>query len=65
MCCNRTLGEVGAGMIPHGVVSSTGWGDGAYVINVARRNGYVYFIEVLFIDDEEDSALSTEDSLGW
>ncbi len=30
LCCSRTLSEVGAGTIPYGCVSSSGWGDGFY-----------------------------------
>jgi hypothetical protein len=29
-CCDVTLGDVGAGVIPFGFVSSSGWGDGGY-----------------------------------
>src|SRR5262249_45854576 len=28
LCCDITLSDHGAGVIPHGVVSSSGWGDG-------------------------------------
>ena len=30
ICCDRTLSETGAGVIPFGCVSSSGYGDGGY-----------------------------------
>jgi hypothetical protein len=30
ICCDRTLSDIGAGVIPYGVVSSSGYGDGGY-----------------------------------
>ncbi len=54
MCCNRTLNDVGAGLIPHGVVSSSGWGDGRYPVRVSEHDGKVNHIEITFIEDEEE-----------
>ena len=31
ICCDRTLSEEGAGIIPFGCVSSSGYGDGSYI----------------------------------
>jgi len=36
ICCDRTLSEVGAGVIPFGCVSSSGYGDGSYECSVVR-----------------------------
>ena len=54
MCCERTLNSP-AGVIPHGVVSSSGWGDGAYDVKVSKLDGKVNHIEIIFIyeGDEE------------
>ena len=35
-CCDRTLDDNGAGTIPYGVVSSTGYGDGCYDMYVLK-----------------------------
>lgn len=60
MCCHTTQASEQVGVIPYGVVSSSGFGDGAYEVFFHReRNGYIDAVAVVFIDegcteDEED-----------
>jgi len=35
-CCDRTLAEMGAGVIPGGAVSSSGYGDGVYTCSTVK-----------------------------
>jgi hypothetical protein len=71
MCCDRTLGDVGAGLIPHGVVSSSGWGDGAYQVRADYCGRKIIYVEIIFIDEswKEDAmgeaVVTEEDKLGW
>ena len=52
-CCDITLSKIGAGVIPHGCVSSSGYGDGSYVGEVFRdRDGKIVGVVVTFIDDD-------------
>ena len=53
LCCDRTSGsEMGAGVIPHGVVSSSGFGDGSYRCFTQRDcAGYIIAIRIVFITD--------------
>jgi len=54
MCCARTLGKRPAGLVPFGVVSSSGWGDGGYEVFVRRdAAGAVEVVRIDFIPDEE------------
>ncbi len=55
LCCDRTSGsEIGAGVIPYGVVSSSGFGDGSYRCFTQRdREGYVTAIRIVFIKDRQ------------
>ncbi len=51
-CCNVTLSSMSAGVIPHGVVSSSGYGDGGYVaVKHLSRSGEIDFVFIVFIDD--------------
>ena len=61
MCCDRTLNESGAGVIPFGVVSSSGLGDGTYICEVAKEDDVVVAIQVNFLEEEEDNSLSPFD----
>lgn len=55
MCCDVTLNSPqGAGVIPHGAVSSSGYGDGSYPLRIARKAKYVVAVRLLFIGDEND-----------
>jgi len=58
ICCDRTLSEVGAGVIPWGVVSSSGYGDGSYDAYYLEQDGKVVAIAIDFLmfNDEEESA---------
>ena len=55
VCCDRTMsGELGAGIIPYGVVSSSGFGDGSYQCFTQRdSDGYVIGVKIVFIKDLE------------
>lgn len=55
ICCDRTLGnESGAGIIPFGVVSSSGYGDGSYRCYTRKdAAGCVVGIRIVFIADED------------
>ena len=56
MCRSRTLSWIGAGTIPYGAVSSSGYGDGCYDAFVFKdAKGKVIDIRIIFIgDDNED-----------
>lgn len=53
MCCQQTYDENDfskrAGIIPYGVVSSSGWGDGCYDYSVNIQNNIVQAVEILFM----------------
>jgi hypothetical protein len=55
-CCNLTLGDEQWGVLPNGVVSSSGFGDGSYdVFGYKDAYGeYVAFAVVFIYDDEGD-----------
>ena len=51
-CCNRTLDAECAGVIPFGVVSSSGYGDGGYeCVYYTDTEGLVVKIIIQFIED--------------
>lgn len=53
--CRFTLAEEHWGTYETGVVSSSGYGDGGYPLEVARdRSGYIIGMKVTFIGDEEE-----------
>ncbi len=53
--CNRTLSGLGAGTLPYGVVSSSGFGDGGYGVFIRTDDeGKVIELMVEFIPDDED-----------
>lgn len=55
LCCDRTMTEAGAGTIPFGVVSSSGFGDGGYTCFTHRdADGDVVGIRIVFITEDED-----------
>ncbi len=61
VCCDRTLQKTGAGVIPFGCVSSSGWGDGGYECSTVKTNDEITAIKIDFAiledeiwDDEED-----------
>lgn len=50
--CDITLSEMSAGVMPYGVVSSSGFGDGSYVCYTHKgSDGEIYFAFVIFIDE--------------
>lgn len=54
MCCKVTLGDLGAGVIPGGVVSSSGLGDGAYEwFFRTSADGSVVAVRVVFLTEED------------
>ena len=63
-CCDRTLGEKQAGVLPYGAVSSSGYGDGSYkVVSVTNEDELVTAVLIDYLgvnspcreeyDDEE------------
>jgi len=55
MCADKTLSRLGAGVIPFGCVSSSGFGDGGY--NCEYRtddNDQVVSVRIVFINEEEN-----------
>jgi hypothetical protein len=54
MCCARTLADPPVGLIPHGVVTAAGYGDGAYSVYVRRdAANAVETVRMDFITEEE------------
>jgi len=54
-CCNLTLGKDSWGVIPHGAVSSSGYGDSSYGVAALKDvNGQYIAFQVIFIGEEED-----------
>ena len=53
-CCNTTLSRMQAGVLPYGVVSSSGFGDGGYVCRYWETpTGHVVKAEIIFITKKE------------
>jgi hypothetical protein len=52
--CDRTLREEQWGTYESGVVSSTGYGDGQYLLEISEMDGMVHGIRVTFLQDQED-----------
>jgi hypothetical protein len=55
ICCDRTIGSpCGAGVVPHGAVSSSGFGDGSYRCWTAKdRDGQVVAVKISYLYEEE------------
>ncbi len=54
-CCQITLSRLRAGVLPNGVVSSSGFGDGGYTAFTHKdSSGRVDFIFIVFIDDRDN-----------
>lgn len=54
LCCNITLSKEGAGIVEGGIVSSSGFGDGEYVCDIARnKDGQIIGVQITFIDEED------------
>lgn len=64
LCCDRTLYEgennenphhvCGAGVVPYGCVSSSGFGDGRYECFVIEKDGKIVAVKIVFLTDDED-----------
>lgn len=54
ICCDRTLSEKGYGYIPGGFVTTSGYGDGGYGVEIYKKNGEAVAVEITFIENEED-----------
>ena len=53
-CCNITLSPLSAGVLPYGVVSSSGYGDGSYDCFVCRNEyGQIIRAEIEFIPEDD------------
>jgi hypothetical protein len=52
--CDRTLREEQWGTYESGVVSSTGYGDGMYKLEVSKMDDMVHGIRVTFLQSEEE-----------
>lgn len=54
-CCDITLSPLSAGVLPYGVVSSSGFGDGGYDCFICRNEyGQIIRAEIEFITEDED-----------
>jgi hypothetical protein len=53
LCCEQTLGEMQAGVIPFGAVSSAGVGDGAYEWDLLQAGGQAVALRIVFIPENE------------
>lgn len=54
-CCHLTLTKLAAGVMPYGVVSSSGFGDGSYDCFYGRNEvGKIVRVEIEFIPEEGD-----------
>jgi hypothetical protein len=55
MCCVTTLGvDHQAGVIPFGVVSRSGWGDGSYDCKYQTKNGEIVAIIINYMEYDEE-----------
>ena len=63
--CDRTLStEEGWGVYDTGVVSSSGYGDGSYELQVCQMDGLIHGFKIIFIDDSyEEEEEEYEDEL--
>ena len=52
-CCDASLSKIGAGIIDNkGVMSSSGYGDGCYNVEIAKNNNNeIVAIKVMFVED--------------
>ena len=51
--CDRTLTEEMWGVYDTGVVSSTGFGDGCYRLEISKMDGIVHGVRITFIETVE------------
>ena len=56
MICNVTDNKsLLAGIIPHGIATKSGWGDGLYDLYSSTNNGKCIGLKIIFIDENEDN----------
>jgi hypothetical protein len=61
-CCELTLGEDSWGVLPFGVVSTSGYGDGSYmVVGIKNSNSEYIAIGITFISENDDEDDDFED----
>jgi len=61
--CNLTLSDEQWGVIPNGVVSTSGIGDGSYFGEIERNGmGEVVSVTVIFLSDEDEDDEDDEDN---
>ena len=68
VCCDRTLQKIGAGVIPFGCVSSSGYGDGVYECSTVKTNDEITAIKIdfgVFDEDEENDDDDDDDKNDW
>jgi hypothetical protein len=58
--CDRTLREEQWGTYDTGVVSSTGYGDGSYELQVCQMDGMIHGFRIIFIDNEMEEDYENE-----
>lgn len=61
LCCDRTLDGDGAGVIPFGCVSSSGFGDGSYDCFTIETNNEITAIKIEFINENEEEEIEEEE----
>ncbi len=64
-CCHITLSDLGAGVVPGGTVSSSGFGDGSYTCYVAYEDGdpdkQIIGISIEYISPEEIAGIDEDE----
>ena len=64
-CCYLTLGKDSAGVVPGGVVASSGYGDGGYVCHyVKNRAEEIVYADIVFIGEDDEDEFLVPDSNG-
>lgn len=58
-CCISTLSRKRSGLFPFGIVSSTGYGDGIYEVQLLKDDGETVGIKVIFIPEVPDLLTDT------
>lgn len=63
MCCDKTIDDQHAGVVPGGCVSSSGYGDGCYTLFEHRdSDGAVVALLLEFIEDEDEDDEDWDDN---
>jgi len=53
-CCSLTLKNGGVGVLDFGVVSSSGYGDGAYICSTLEEKREIVGVKIVFIEEENE-----------